>query len=440
MPIEIAPGVLMPSPRPPSRPESAPRPNGVAHADYLARSNAAGRSDAPTTTERLGGAPTTAERLAYGPTTAERLGGGPGAPVRDENPADRSYVVSTRSFAPPVSFGGGFQGDDRGYSTDPDVTSRIHSTVAFDTDTQRSIGANDVAATSDPSVHHLIPFYQPTETPDVRVLDEEVRRDGEMTAIDFRTRHSGEDAVPRIPIIDMNPSPSLDVNTDLSIVEDREAGTLTVEGRITGDDFPATEVFIRDSSGQAVFLATGKPPPIATPVFNLIDRDTLLSMASPALGALVDVPDRPIADVSVTINTDEAGNFVSVESGGETHDIAAWNAGFEDRDPGFVDPLEPINDAAIETREAYGEIGDELDEGAREFMDADDPFEALWETGEAVFEVNREVTEAGVAIPAAVVVGNAEAQIGMLDAVVPGDGIPFVDLDLPEAPGWWPGS
>ena len=194
------------------------------------------------------------------------------------------------------------------------------------------------------------------------------------------TKHSGEDAVPRftapsgspfplIPGNEYNPSPSLDVYTDLRLVDNRQLNTLNITGQITGDNFPATEVYITDNSGQALFLATGKPPAIASPIFNL-----------PNYGQ----GPRDIADVHVTVNTDDAGNFVSVESNGQTISIEEWNGDFESRNPGFIDPTNPVNDAVLELREGYGEVGRELDEAVDEIGNA-----------QGSQDITREVLEAG---------------------------------------------
>ena len=346
-------------------------------------------------------------------------------PQAERSTSDHTYTVSTRSFAPPESFGGGFQGDSRGYTTDLEVTSRIHSTVTFDADDQVVIGADDVNATSDPSIHHAIPFYRPTEIPDINILSQDVNHDGNVSTINFETRHSGEDAVPRIPVIDMNPSPTLDVNTDLQVVSDRDANTVTVSGEITGDDFPATEVFITDNIGQPVFLATGKPTGVANPLVNLLDFG---------------IWNRHISDVSTTINTDDQGNFLSVESNNQTYSIEDWNREFESRDPSFVDPIEGINDAASELHESYGEIGSEFNEAKEEISASGNIFTAGYEVGEAGAELGLEVGEAGVSIAGGLVTGSAEAVVGSVDWIVPGDGIPLVDLNLPEAPDWWPGK
>jgi hypothetical protein len=410
MPFATSPGAYYQTPVTPPAIEPPVRPNSPAHADFLARNTSTADSD--TTDYR-----TPIERLAAEPTTTDLLA--------QRDTANHTYTISTRSFAPPESFGGGFEGDNRGYTTDWDATSRIHSTVTIDADDQIAIGPGDVDAHSDPSVHHAIPFYRPTETPDVTLLSQSVDHDGDVSTINFETRHSGEDAVPRIPIIDMNPSPTLDVNTNLQIVSDREANTLTITGEITGDDFPATEVFINDNNGQAVFVATGKPPGVATPIANLLDFG---------------VWDRQIADVSTTINTDEQGNFLSVESGGRNYTIDEWNREFESRDPGFVDPLEGVNDAASELHEGYGEIGAEFSEASREISEADNVFTGAYEVGEAGVEIVAEIGETAISTGGGLVTGTAEAGVGIADWVVPGDGIPFVDLNLPEAPGWWPGK
>lgn len=410
MPFATTPGAYYQQAPTSPTPSQQTRPTSPAHADFLARNDvlSSNSTDFRTPLERLAAEPTTTDLLAQRNTGA-----------------DHTYTISTRSFAPPGSFGGGFQGDDRGYSTDLSATSRIHSTVTIDADDQVSIGPDDVSAGSDPSVHHLIPFYTPTETPNINILNQRVQHDGDVSTIDFETRHSGEDAVPRIPILDMNPSPTLDVNTNLRVVSDRDANTLVVTGEITGDDFPATEVFINDNNGQSVFLATGKPPGVATPIVNLLDFG---------------VWDRHIADVSTTINTDEQGNFLSVESDGRTYSIEEWNREFESRDPGFVDPLEGINDAASEVREGYNEIGSEISEARQEISDASNVFSASYETAEAGVEILSEVGETFVSSTGGLATGTAEAGVGVVDWVVPGDGIPFVDLGLPEAPDWWPGK
>lgn len=180
-------------------------------------------------------------------------------------------------------------------------------------------------------------------------------------------------STPAFNLPDFNPSPALDVNTNLEVVSDRENNTLQITGQITGDNFPATEVFINDQNGQAVFLATGKPPAIATPIVNLLDFG---------------LSNRAIADVNTTINTDESGNFLSVESDGQTYSIEEWNQQFESRDPGFTDPLAPINNATLELREGYGEISDEFNEAISEIGAATNPFAATYYSPEMAYRLS----------------------------------------------------
>ncbi len=351
------------------------------------------------------------------------------AGVDDERPAnDHTYVISTRSFAPHESFGAGFQGDDRGYSTDPGVTSRIHSTITFDTETTNGVTSSHVDAGSDPSVHHLTPFWRPQETPTVEVLSQNVERDGNTTTVDVSTKYRGKDAYGELlgfGLLDINPAPAIDVVTDLSVLDDRDAQTLTVTGQLTGDDFPATEAFITDPNGQSVFLGTGGPPSVATPFLNLI-------------GGF----ERDIADISVTINTDEDGNFVSIADGDATYSIEEWNRQFTQQQPDFTEPplVAGFNGLSLEAREAYGEIGDAASDGWRDIREADGAFETIDEVRETGGQIIAEAAEAAVSVPTAQVLGDAEAVIDIADAVLPGDGVPFVDLNLPEKPGWWPGG
>ena len=303
-------------------------------------------------TSNTSGAPTPLERLSAEPTTTDLLA--------DRQPSsDHTYTISTRSFAPPESFGAGFQGDNRGYTTDWNATSRIHSTVTIDADDQVAIGADDVSASSDPSIHHAIPFYSPTETPDIHVLSQDVEHSGEVSTINFETRHSGEDAVLHIPLINRNPSPTLDVNTDLQIVSDREANTLVITGEITGDNFPATEVFINDNDGNAVFLATGKPPGVATPAANATAAapNTTVAAAAPAVEPAVEPatppPEEPAATDTAAADADTGLLPATVTAAASTNDVAELNTtqltapdgfiyDFKLSDVDYIQPLAPL--------------------------------------------------------------------------------------------------
>ncbi len=357
-------------------------------------------------------------------------GVGGGSDAQSGQPAnDHTYVISTRSFAPHESFGAGFQGDNRGFSTDPDVTSRIHSTITLDTENRNTIHDPDiVSAESDPSVHHVTPFLQPQETPSVDLLQAQYgSQDGtDRSTIRVSTKHSGKDAYGEYLGFGFgNPAPAIDVYTNLEVVDDRRDQTLTITGELTGDNFPATEAFVTDPSGQSVFLATGGPPRFATPFINLMGDNQ-----------------RPIADIDVTVNTDEHGNFVSVVDGDKTYSLEQWNQQFTAEQPDFTEPplIAGLNSSTLELRESYGEIGGAVSDGWNEIGDAEGVVGTSVEVLEAGADVVGEVLEAGVSIPAGQALGEAEAWVNVADAVIPGDGVPFVDLNLPEKPGWWPGN
>lgn len=350
-------------------------------------------------------------------------------PADDRTANDHTYVISTRSFAPHESFGAGFQGDNRGFSTDPDVTSRIHSTITLDTTNPNTIHDPDiVSAESDPSVYHVTPFLRPEETPSVDLFGAQYgSQDGsDRSTIDVSTKHSGKDAYGEYLGFGIgNPAPAIDVHTNLNIVDDRHDQTLTITGELTGDNFPATEAFITDPSGQSVFLATGGPPAIATPFINLMgDRQ------------------RPITDISVTFNTDENGNFVSVADGDRTYSLDEWNEQFTAEQPDFTEPpiIAGLNSSTLELRESYGEVGGAVSGGWNEIREADGAAATSVEVLEAGGDVVGEVLEAGVSVPAAQILGDAESVVEIADLAIPGDGIPFVDLNLPDKPGWWPGG
>jgi hypothetical protein len=52
-------------------------------------------------------------------------------------------------------------------------------------------------------------------------------------------------------------SPPIDVFSDFSITENKKAGTLSVSGKLTGDNFSSTEAFISDPSGKNLFIGVG---------------------------------------------------------------------------------------------------------------------------------------------------------------------------------------
>jgi hypothetical protein len=228
-----------------------------------------------------------------------------GNPMKYTDPSGHEpYPITVRSFAPFPWFGGGFHGDDRGYSTEADVSARVHQQIHFDTD----ITTISASAWSDPTYHRLIPSFQRTAVPDNQISTLTTSENGGSRTFSFNAHYAG--ANPLTP-----GAPTIDVFSGITIVEDRQSRTLTVSGRLTGDNFPATEAFISDPIGQSVFLDIG-----------YYDGSPYTSLWGENSG-------RGIADFGVTISLDEQGNFTSILYGKQQFSLAEWNKRFERADP-----------------------------------------------------------------------------------------------------------
>ena len=68
------------------------------------------------------------------------------------------YPITIRSFAPFKTFGGGFHGDNRGYTTGS-ATARVHQVINLDTDKS----TNSAKAWSSPTSHRFAwyPYRNP---------------------------------------------------------------------------------------------------------------------------------------------------------------------------------------------------------------------------------------------------------------------------------------
>lgn len=216
------------------------------------------------------------------------------------------YPITVRSFAPFKSFGGGFHGDDRGFSTSSTATARVHQKIDFDTD-KTTLKTN---VWSSPTWHTAAPWFQRTATPSVEIEKNsfKITKSGDVSTFTFRTHYSG--ANPLTP-----GAPNIDVFTDFTISENKKAGILSISGKLTGDNFPSTEAFISDPSGQNVFIGVG------------------FYEGSPFSSLWGENKDRKITDFNFTINTDKDGNFTGVNAGGKDYSISDWNKMFETADP-----------------------------------------------------------------------------------------------------------
>ncbi|MBX3240741.1 MAG: RHS repeat-associated core domain-containing protein [Chitinophagaceae bacterium] len=212
------------------------------------------------------------------------------------------YPITIRSFAPFKSFGGGFHGDDRGYTTSA-ATARVHQVINFDTD-KSEISAR---TWSSPTSHRFLPGSR-TAKPSIEFTDGfKTRTSGDSKTFMFGTHSKG--ANPMVP-----GSPNIDVFSDFTITENKKAGTLDISGTLTGDNFPSTEAFITDPSGQNIFIGIGFYE--GSP-FSSLDGENK----------------RDISSFSFSISTDKEGNFTGVKMGDKTYSLSDWNKMFEQANP-----------------------------------------------------------------------------------------------------------
>lgn len=215
------------------------------------------------------------------------------------------YPIHIRSFAPMKTFAGGFDGDNRGYSTtlgkgeigDNGVTSRVQQTFTVDPSKGEVTGQR---TWSDKSHHPWLGTK--TETPTGSV-DVSYGSSPDKNSATISSKMAG--ANPLVPA-----SPDIDVKSSIGIVEDKKAGTLSVNATMKGDGFPAAEMFIGDSKGQQVMIIAS--PYEGNPYMNLFG-DGNKNMGS--------------ANFTITIN--EKGEFTGVITGSgkdaKTYTIDQWN-------------------------------------------------------------------------------------------------------------------
>lgn len=198
------------------------------------------------------------------------------------------FTFHVRSFHPAKTFGGGFDGDNRSFSTSDAATSRIKQNFTLETDNGSISGG---IPTSDPSYHSV--FGADTETPSGMALNVGDFQSNDDNTFLLYSEYSGNN-----PLV---PSPDIDVNVSIAVTENRKDGTLTLTFKGAGDGFPNTEFFIEDSKGNRMMLGTSS--------FN----GTPLKLFGKA--------DTQIFSGTVIIRIDENGNFILEENNdGQTTD------------------------------------------------------------------------------------------------------------------------
>jgi len=206
------------------------------------------------------------------------------------------YTFHVRAFAPPGAFPklySGYHDDRRGYSTSLDVTSRIKQSFTIDPTAQTYSGG---IPTSDPT--RLGPFSK-------TATDK-----GGISTPAFGTNIFGSATATLISeFAGSNPlapfSPDIEVGSAISITENLKEGKVFISLDLSSKQFPATEGFVQDNTGQAVFLAGAAA--FGTP------------------GDLINGKKVKAATVDLIININGKGVFQSVTFGGKTYSIEEFN-------------------------------------------------------------------------------------------------------------------
>jgi len=149
------------------------------------------------------------------------------------------YLLNVRSYAPFASFGGGFEGDKRGPSTMPGVSSRIAVQIAFNPQTGRM--ATPVATSSGTT---FLPLgTRGMATPKATAIKSARFANG------FRIEMDVAGSNPLVP-----GAPDIDLHLDLSVTQASQR--LNVYASLRGDTFPNAEVFVLDDQATARMILT----------------------------------------------------------------------------------------------------------------------------------------------------------------------------------------
>ncbi len=220
------------------------------------------------------------------------------------------YPIHIRSFAPWSSFGLGFGGDSRGYSTGAGkrfeggtVTSRVQQT--FTVDPSKGTYTN-LRTWSDESHHPLLGTKTASPTGEISNFKSSTDKNGNST-VSFNSTYAG--ANPLVP-----GSPKIDVKTSFSLVENTKAGTLSVTATQKGDAYPTAETFIGDTKGNQLFIGV-------SPATGAQDTQKELGPFEKLGGD----NNRDMMSSFFVITIDQKGAFTGVKQGDKTYTIADWN-------------------------------------------------------------------------------------------------------------------
>jgi RHS repeat-associated protein len=220
------------------------------------------------------------------------------------------YPITIRSFHPSSGFGGtylgpglgrNFSGDNRSFSNSS-ATARVSHTVTADPE-KGTLSYSNRNTFSNPSHHPY--FGEGTETPKGYAN----KTSSGNNSISFETGYSGTNPLA------VGPTPDIDNKSFFNITQAN--GKLSVNANIYGDNFPNTEISIKDPSGQSLFAG--------------VDVRAGGQDSNPLI--LIGGATENIMNINFSINIDSKGNFTGVVQGNTTYSISDWNDRFRNTNP-----------------------------------------------------------------------------------------------------------
>jgi hypothetical protein len=221
-----------------------------------------------------------------------------------------------RSFHFSESFGGGFDGDDRGFAADQ-ATARIHAGTVLAPSREGYALDEAPRGYSDSSSHPVLGSGR--AYPEVSGRVRQISEDTTELTLDY------EGSMPLLPAA---VTPDIDVHARFRIRETSD-NQLHVRAQVRGDAFPNAEAIIRDHRGQRIILGVHSIDVRQSPVTDL-----------PGDG------NEPMIKADLTVERADDGRFLAVVHNGERFSVDAWNARLEARAPEHGH-----EDARRETRE-----------------------------------------------------------------------------------------
>jgi RHS repeat-associated protein len=205
------------------------------------------------------------------------------------------WSFNIRSFAPSKEFGGWFAGDNRGYSTASNASSRLAQSFTVDPSTHSYSGGK---ASSSPSSHPLLETATATDDKgSISNFATKTNKDGSNT-VSFTASMAGHNPIVANFGI---PTPDINVKTDFTMTENVKAGTLDINAVQTGDAFPSAETLIGDTKGNQLFI--GVSPANGGPYTSLRGDNN----------------NRAMMSTNFTVKTDNKGVFTGVQQGDKTY-------------------------------------------------------------------------------------------------------------------------